>query len=346
MKRSLFLILIPLLLASCSNTDSQRLKERFIGGNTEERVVPVGILCIDSTKGIVRNTYPGYLEESTSIDLSFKYGGTLRQLNVKEGSTVRKGQILAQVTSPTLENTLRSAQATLEQAEDAYDRLKKVHDNGSLPEIKWKEMEANLEKARSSYDLAHAMVQENILTAPFNGTVTSVNAIVGEDIVPLKPILTIISTDDIAAKISVPENEIALFNIGDEADIIIPALNERHYSGKVTEIGMTASLLSHSYPVKVTIDQPDEDLRPGMVGKVVLQSAISNGIVIPANSVLMNQEGKFVWVVENGLATRRTITLSGYSGTGVIVNDGLKQGDHVVVEGYQKISEGMRVSEK
>ena len=65
---------------------------------------------------------------------------------------------------------------------------------------------------------------------------------------------------------------------------------------------------------------------------------------MPANAVLINQEGKFVWVVEEGRATRRKITLSGYSGNGVIVSEGLETGDLVIVEGYQKVSEGMKVS--
>ena len=346
MKRSLLIFILPFLLMGCGGNDPAQLKERLIGGTTVERVIPVGVLCIDSVGEIVHNTYPGYLEEGQSIDLAFKYGGTLSRLNVKEGSPVTKGQVLAQVTSPTLDNTLRSAQATLEQAQDAYNRLKKVYDNGSLPDIKWKEMETNLEKAQSAYDLANAMMQDNVIKAPFAGTVTFVDAHIGENIVPLKPVIKVISTGGMAVKISVPENEIAQLKVDDEAEIIVPALDNRHYTGNVTEKSMTASLLTHSYPVKVTFSQPDEDLRPGMIGKVELQSKVNKGIIIPANAVLINREGKFVWVVEDGCAKRRPITLAGYSGKGVVVSEGLHQGDHVVVEGYQKISEGMKVSER
>ena len=269
----------------------------------------------------------------------------MQQLNVKEGERVWKGQVLAQASSSTLENTLRSSQATLDQAQDAYDRLKKVHDNGSLPDIKWKEMETNLEKAQSAFDLAQAMMQDNTLTAPISGTVTALDAHIGENAIPLKPIMKIINTEDIVVKISVPETEIAQIKVDDKAEIVIPALDNRRYSGKVTEKSMTASLLTHSYPVKVTISQPDKDLRPGMIGKVELLSNASQNIIIPANAVLINKEGKFVWVVDDERATRKAITLSGYSGKGVIVSEGLSQGDHVIVEGYQKISEGMKVSE-
>ena len=346
MKRSLFILFIPLLFLGCSDTNPQQLKERLIGSNTEERDIAVGILSIDSTCGIVRNTYPGYLEEGQSVDLAFKYGGMLERLNVKEGSHVKKGQLLALVSSSSMESTKRSAQATLTQAQDAYDRLKKVHDNGSLPEIKWKEMEANLEKAQAAYDLANAMIKENVITAPFSGTIASVNAEVGENLPPMRPIMKLISTQKISVKISVPEEEISKIQVGDPAEIVIPALGDRHYIGQVTEKSMTSSLITHSYPVKVLINQPDEELVPGMVGKVMLRADVNNGIVVPANAILIDHEGKFVWVEENGRATRRFIQISGYSGNGVIVSEGLKSGDHVIVEGYQKISEGMKVREE
>lgn len=343
MKKSFLFILIALLLTSCADTDTQQLKERFIGGNTEERVIPVGIMTIDSTTGIVSNTYPGYLEEGQSVELAFKYGGLLEQINVKEGSHVNKGQTLARVSSPTLESSLRSAQATLSQAQDAYDRLKKVHDNGSLPEIKWKEMESNLEKAQAAFDLAEAMIAENVITAPFSGNITSVNAEIGENIPPLKPVIGLINAEKLSVKITVPEDEMAKVQVGSEAEIVIPALGNQRYSGKVIEKSMTPSLLTHSYPVKVLVEQPDEELVPGMIGKVMLKSESSTGIVIPANAILINHDGKFVWVEANGRATRRFIQIAGYSGTGVIVSEGLQAGDKVIVEGYQKVSEGMKV---
>ena len=342
MKTKHILWLLPLLLTACHD-DPQQIKEKLLGGPAEERVIPVGVQVIDEVSGIVSNSYPGYLEEGQSVEMAFKYGGTLQQLNVKEGSAVRKGQTLASVSSPQMESTRRSAQATLEQAQDAYDRLKKVHDNGSLPEIKWREMVADLEKAQSALDLADAMLADNTIKAPFDGTVASVNAEVGENIAPLKPVIKIINTKGMAVKISIPENEIAKVQVGDTAEVVIPALGDKRLNGKVIEKSMTASLLTHSYPVKILIEQSDEELVPGMIGKVVLKSDVSKGIIMPANAVLINQEGKFVWVAEDGRATRRQISLSGYSGNGVIVSEGLKTGDVVIVEGYQKVSEGMKV---
>lgn len=340
----ILLLFLPLLLAGCRDADPQQLKEKLLGTSTEERVIAVGVQRIDTIGGLIRNSYPGYLEEGRSIDMTFKYGGTLSQLNVKEGSRVRKGQVLARVSSPSMESSRHAALASLNQAQDAYDRLKKVHDNGSLPEIKWREMEANLEKAKAAAELADAMLQENVLIAPFDGTVTAINGAVGENVNPLQHVLKLIDPKGVAVKISVPENEISKVQVGDEAQIIIPALGDRRYQGRVVEKSMTASLMTHSYPVKVNIEQPDEELFPGMIGKVVLHADVSKGIVVPANAVLINSEGKFIWIVKDGRATRCQITISGYSGSGVVVSQGLKTGDVVIVEGYQKISEGMKVT--
>lgn len=328
---------IALMLSACQEITKDKPKA--------ERIIPVGAMCIDSVSGIVNNTYVGTLEEGQSVDLSFKYGGTLQSLMVKEGTKVRKGQLIAKVSSPSLDNTLRSSQATLEQAKDAYDRLKKVYDNGSLPEIKWKEMVANLEKAEAAYDIALAMNNENALYAPFEGVITALDAEIGQNITPLIPIAKLINTNGLAVRITVPEKEIAKVNIGDLATVTIPALGDTVFEGKVTEKSMSASLMTHSYPVKVTIEKSNKELVPGMIGKVALKANISNGIVIPANAVLLNSEGKFVWTVKDGRATRRSITVTGYSGKGVVVGSGLGIGDHVITEGYQKISEGMKVSE-
>lgn len=335
--KHLSFIIIALMFTACQEVAKDKPKA--------ERIIPVGTMSIDSVSGIVSHTYVGTLEEGQSIDLSFKYGGTLESLAVKEGTQVRKGQMIARVSSPSLENTLRSSQATLEQAKDAYDRLKKVYDNGSLPEIKWKEMVANLEKAQAAYDLALSMTNENNLYAPFGGTVTDLDVEIGQNISPLIPIARLINTDGLAVRIAVPENEIANIHLGDLATVTIPALGDTVIEGSVTEKSMTASLMAHSYPAKVSLANCIKGLAPGMIGKVAMKADISNGIVIPANAVLINNEGKFVWIVKDGCATRRQITITGYSGKGVVVGSGLGIGDHVITEGYQKISEGMKVSE-
>lgn len=348
-KKIILFFVFPLLLAACRGGSGQEkypmalINERLGRGGNEERMVPVRTLQVDTVSDIVLHTYAGTMEESRSVELSFKYGGVLEQLGVKEGDFVEKGRYIAKVHASELINSQRIAAATLEQAEDGYARLKKVHESGSIPEIKWMEMEANLEKAQASADLADDMIKESVLRAPFSGIIATRYVEVGTNLSPLQPIVRLINTNGVSVKIAVPENEISRIKIGDEAEVVVTALDDKLYRGKVVEKGMVAAPLAHSYDVKIALDNEDGALFPGMIGKVSLQSELSKGIVIPSNIVLLDDNSKFVWVVEQGRAHKRHIEVNGYSGKGVVVMDGLHQGDSVIVEGYQKVSGNMKV---
>lgn len=329
-------LVICFLCASCDRNDAA-------DNQRSEREVAVGVMCVDTASSTTRTVYVGTAEESRSVDMTFKYGGTIDKIAVKVGSKVRKGDLIASVSSSTLSNSQRTAQATLQQARDGYERLKKVYESGSLAEVKWVEMLTNLEKAEANADLANDMLAESSMYAPFNGTVTSLHAEVGENVSPLKMVARLISTDGAVVKIPVPETEISRIQKGDSASISIAALDNKAFSGKVVEKGMIASPLSHTYDVKISVSSDNGEVLPGMVGRVTLNSDMRKGIVIPANAVLIGNESKFVWTAQNGRATRRNVTIDGYVGTGVMISDGLKVGDTVVVEGYQKISEGMKL---
>jgi len=328
-------LFLALLLASCESNEQSH--------PVAEREVAVGAIRVDSASNMTRTVYVGTAEESRSVDMTFKYGGTIDKISVKVGSKVHKGDFMASVASTTLYNTQRSAQATLQQARDGYERLKKVYESGSLAEVKWVEMLTNLEKAEASADMANDMLAESSMYAPFTGTVTMLSAEVGENVSPLKPVLRIISTDGAVMKIPVPETEISNIQKGDSATINIVALDNKTFSGKVVEKGMMASPLSHTYNVKISVSGDNGEVLPGMVGRVTLNNDVKKGIVIPANAVLIGNESKFVWTARNGRATRRNVTIDGYVGTGVMISEGLQVGDTVVVEGYQKISENMKL---
>ncbi len=329
-------LLVFMALASCISNHER--KDPIAG-----RIVPVGVMCVDTTSCLTRTVYVGTAEESRSVDMTFKYGGTIDKMPVMVGSVVHKGDLLASVSSSTLISSQRTAQATLEQARDAYQRLKIVHESGSLAEIKWIEMLTNLEKAEANAELADDMLTESAIHAPFAGIVTMVNAEVGENVSPLKSVVRVISTEGAVVRVPVPETEIKNIQKGDNATIRVLALGNAMFGGKVVEKGMVASPLSHTYNVKVSLSGGNGELLPGMIGRVTFDNDMVNGIVIPANAVLLGSNSKFVWVAENGVASRRNVIVGGYVGKGVMIESGLHIGDTVITEGYQNVSSGMKI---
>ncbi len=305
----------------------------------------VRVLQTDSaSSGIVRS-YAGSIEENSSTALSFSTGGYVQQVNVSEGEFVKKGDLLIQLDKSNAQSTYDAAKATLEQAQDGYRRLKQVYDQGGIAEVKWIEMETNLAKAESMEQIARKNLDDCEMYAPFNGFIGTNHAQAGMNLLPMQPAIILLDINTVYAKFTVPENEISFIEIGQEGEISVSAANNRTFKGQITERGVVADALSHSYTVKIKLQNPQKVLLPGMVCKVSLHiNSGFSGIVIPNHAVQTDIDGTYVWLAQNGKATRRRVTIGDFAPNGVYVTEGLAVNDLVITEGYLKLSEGSNIT--
>lgn len=294
--------------------------------------------------------YSGTVEEENATPLSFTLGGTITSLRVKVGDRVGRGQLIATVDPTTARNSYDIALATKQQAEDAYARMKQLHDRGSLPDIKWVEAESQLSQAVSAERLAKKNLDDCNLYAPTSGVVSDKLAEVGQNAAPGVPIVKLVTTHVMNVRVSVPETEISRVRVGQRADILVSALDNRHLTGRVVEKGIVADPISRSYAVKVRIDGSDASVLPGMVTSVALapsassQTTAAASIVIPARLLqLADDNTYFVWVDEGGKAARRTVACGDFTASGVVILNGLAEGDRVISEGQQKVCQGTAV---
>lgn len=324
---------IYIAIGLCLLTSGCKPKEK----QAERAPLVVEVMAVDTVVGGMTRTYVGEVEEHLSVATSFATGGKVERVYVRDGDRVSAGQILAVANSTNAQNAYNSAKASLQQAEDAYQRLKKVYDQGSLAEVKWVEMQATLEKARSMEQIARKQLEDCTMTAPISGVVGTCNAKVGSTLLPGEPAVTILDLGSVSVTFSVPESEINTVTVGKEAYVYVPALDNRMLVGKITERGVAASRVSHSYQVKIAFPNTDKSLMPGMVCKVLLEQPDNQGFVVPAKCVQTRPEGLSVWVVENGRAQRRSITSSQFVANGVLVTSGLHPGDTIITSGIQKL---------
>lgn len=101
----------------------------------EERRIPVKIQEISSMHNSYKQEYIGSVEGENAVDISFQTGGNIEQVYFQEGQAVQKGQLLARLNTISLQSMYDASKATLNRAQDAYNRLTVLHDNNSLPEI-------------------------------------------------------------------------------------------------------------------------------------------------------------------------------------------------------------------
>ncbi len=319
-------------------------------GKTEpvktEKVIPVKTLTVSGSSTTAERNYVGTAEESFALSLSFSLSGTVERVMVSEGQKVNKGQLLASLSSGTVKNAYDIAQSTLKQAQDAYDRMKLLHDKGSVTDIKFVEVETGLEKAKAMEAISRKNLEDTKLTAPFTGIIAKRSIEEGENMMPGVSAFKLVSIDDIDVKVSIPENEIGSIRTGQPATLTVSALDNREYKGTIDKKGVEANSVSHTYEIKIRVKNPQSDLMPGMVCKVFLtQDATKPQIVIPNKSVQIAPDGKrFVWLADGTTAKRRFITTGPLTDFGITVENGLSEGDKVITEGYNKVSEGMQIS--
>lgn len=307
-------------------------------------------------------TYSATIEETEGTALSFPLGGTIKQILVSEGQMVKAGAVVAVIDATTQKNgyamavaTTSQAEETLKQAEDAYKRMKMLHDNGSLPEIQWVEVQTKLSQAqgmvrqaKASEAIAKKGVSDARLIAPFSGYVAQRAVEAGQNVLPGQMVAKLVRIDNIKVNMSVPESEISKITVGQKVAVRVEALDNREYVGTVCEKAVSANPLSRSYEVKALIANSEHRLLPGMVcvGNI-RQGGTEMGVAIPLEVVQIDSDNRsFVWTVVKGKAHKTYITTGATIGEHIVVRSGLNVGEQLIVEGQQKVSEGMLVNTK
>lgn len=312
----------------------------------EVPAVPVTTMTASTVTDGFRRFYTGDVNPARNTLITAPYPGTVTSVHVHKGQSVKEGQVIATVRSQTVESAYEISQATLKQAEDGYARVKKVYDTGTVSEVQMMDIETQLAKARAAAASSQESMEKCTIRAPYSGVISDIDVESGVDVMVGAPMARLMDMSRSVIEISVPENDVRNISEGMKALVDITSLNLSGLPATVVARHLAASDISHSYSFTLELDRSVEQVMPGMVAKVSFSRQGETGIVIPAKAVLIDRNGRYVWVNENGTAQRREVTVNGYSGKGVIVTDGLKNGDRVIVSGFQKVSTGMKVTER
>lgn len=337
---SLLLLSLGLLLVSCHEKKDKPTVQP-----------PVKVEVMEVTPGEVHNQqeYSGTVTSAETTNVSFSVAGTITELYGKEGQKVSKGQLLGKVRSGEYQNAYNIAQAQLAEAQDGYNRLKKLHDANALPDVKWVEMEQKLKQAQNAVEMAQRTLNDANLHSPVSGTITAKYADVGQTVMPIQPVYEIVSTSKLEIEVSVSEKDINNFYIGETAHINLESLGEKTLQGKVSQKAVVADPLTRAFTVKVDLPMGQGDILPGMIGNVKFDNKENHdtadmGISLPPQAVLLNDDNRwFVWIANDSVAERRFVTADYINAEGVIIKSGLNPGDKVIVEGIQKVGTGTRL---
>ena len=291
-------------------------------------------------------TYVGIVEECEATAVSFTGMGVVKRMLVNEGQAVSRGQLIAEMDDTQARNLLSGAEAQMTQANDALSRYKMLHDNGSLPEVQWVEIQSKVAQAKSQLEVAKKNLSDCRLVAPVSGIVGKRLVGAGETAMPSQAVVSILDISTVKVKVAIPEAEISGIGANTSSTIKVEAVNGSFTGGRI-EKGVQADALTHTYDIRIHVANGQRQLLPGMVASVQFGNIEkpSKDLTLPVTAVQRKADGSlFVWTIANDSTAHRTTVRTGETmGNRIAITDGMTEGSRVVTEGYQKLSENTKV---
>jgi RND family efflux transporter MFP subunit len=345
-------------------------------------------------EGVVSMTYPsqansvltasGYVVASRKAAVGSKGTGRLVWLGVEEGSIVKNNQIIGRLENSDVlagvaqadasltaaKATLENAKAGLENADSTYRRevalyKKQLVASADLTNAQaaFKQAqslvntdEANVQLAERTVQAAQVQVEFTNIRAPFDGTVLTKDADVGDIMTPFgaaagsrADIVSLADMSSLDAEVDVSESNLEEVHVGQPCEISLDAVPEKHYHGVVHMIVPTADRSKATVLTKVNFTDRDARVLPEMSLKVLFMKdstqADTSGpkLTVPAAAIVSKDGKKMVFVIQGDEVKETPVLLGEAVGNGLEVKSGLKDGDKVVLSPADKLKTGMKV---
>ena len=316
-------------------------------------------------------TASGYIVAQRKASVSSKGTGVLVYLGVVEGDKVKAGQIIARLDDRDIvaqldeaKSSLQLYEAQLKEVENNFNREKELFSRGlssqqslDQAESAYKSLLANIDIAKARIRAAEVSLENMIIRTPFDGTVLTKNAEVGEIVAPFgasttsrAAVVTIADMNSLMVETDVSESNIEKIKQDQDCEIVLDANPGKRYQGYVFKIVPTADRSKATVLVKVAFKSYDSSVLPEMSAKVSFLSEKTKEeedqtpiLTVPLSAVEDINGKKVVYLVNDEVATQKEISTGRLLGNYVEITSGLEEGEKIIDNLNEKIKDGVQV---
>ena len=299
----------------------------------------------------------GSLAPLTEATVKAKVAGELVAVTVREGESVKQGQVLARIDLTEVqakvaarEADVAAAKAQLVWAEKNRNQQKALLDKSFISQSAFDNIQSNYDVAVAKLHAADAELVvarksqgDAVLVAPFSGIVSLRHAQPGERVALDAKVVSIVDLSRLQLEASVPPAAIGQVRVGQTMNFRVEGFGEREFAGRIERINPAATAGSRSISVYAVIDNREGMLRGGMFAQGALTlSRVDNALAVPASAVREEIGQTFVYAIEDGLIKRKNVKVGAPDAAGrVQVLDGLAAGDRIVRVNLGSLREGL-----
>ncbi|PXX92667.1 efflux transporter periplasmic adaptor subunit [Marinobacter vulgaris] len=285
----------------------------------------------------------GNLRALDQVELTTELSGRVVEMNLVSGKRVSRGELLLRLDDRQARADLQIAEATLADARRQYERARRLQTNNSISQSQVDELRTAVNVAEAQRASARTRLDNHRIEAPFEGVIGLSDISLGAYLSSGTSVTTLDSTDRMELGFSIPERFLGQVGMGQRVRGASPAYPDEEFQGELAELGTRINELSRTLPVRAIIDNPDGKLRPGQFMSANLTLREREALVIPEQAVMIRGDDKYVFVAEDGVARRISVSLGSRSPGRVEVSAGLSLEDRVIVTGQDRLSSGDRI---
>ena len=338
----------------------------FLNLGKKEEGKEVEVSRVEYGKIVSKVTGDGELKAKIQVNIQSQVMGRVEKIFVKEGSQVKKGDLLCLLERKSYEANLNLQKARYEQAKNSFIRIDSLYKKKLVSDEEYERAKTEYEVAKANYEDALDKYEKTEIRSPISGTVVKLNVEEGETVIigtmnnPGTVMMVVADLSAMLAVIEVSERDVVDIKVGNPAKITLDALPDTFFTGKVVRVGYvpitqaTATEKITNFEIEIELADTSALLRPGMsVHCEIITAEKESVLVVPISAVgrkrIGDKEVDACFVIENGRAKLRPVKVGSYGDFEAEIIDGLSEGEEVITGPYSvlaKLKEGDLVKPK
>ncbi len=342
--RNLLLITVIIAVISLIIYRISENKSKAPQNKPDTGSIEVGGIIIQPQRFDDNLSLSGSLEANESVEIRSEFSGIVENINFQEGAKVPEGKVLVQINDVELRAQLSKVKTAENLSAENARRAKLLWDKEAISKEEYDVTTANYSSAKAESQLIAAQLSKATIRAPFSGTIGLRNISKGAYVTPTTIIAKLVNTDQLKLTFSIPEKYASLLNT-EQPFYFTTSNSDQKYEAKIYAIDPDVDLATRTLKARAIVNNEKQQLYPGMFVNVILSlETVPNAIMVPTEALIPIQNGKQVFITQDGKAKAVEVKTGSRSEKSVRITAGLKPGDTLLTYGVMALNDGTPVT--
>lgn len=326
--------------------DNKKSEEKNSKGSGAKSALKVSGIVLKPQVFLDNLSLSGSIEANEQVDIRSEVPGIVESINFEEGTVVSKGQVLFKVNDIELRAQLAQVRTSQGLASENERRAKLLLEKEAISQEEYDIASADFKSSKAQTQLIQAQIAKTTVRAPFSGKIGLRSISKGTYVTPETPIAKLVNTNQLKITFSIPEKYAGQMKVGNALSFTTAGSTEK-FTAKIYAIEPEIEVATRTLKVRAVAQNPEGKLYPGTFANVALPlDNIKDALLVPTEALIPIQNGKKIFVSENGKAKEIVVQTGSRTEKEILVLTGLKAGDTVLTSGVMTLKNGSPVKVK